>query len=902
MIGQTLGHYRIVREIGAGGMGVVYQAEDTTLGRQVALKILPPELAADDERRSRFAREARAVATLNHPNIVTVHSVEESGGTHFITMELVKGKTLADLLPRQGFALGGFFDIAIPLADAVAAAHQQGITHRDLKPANVMISDAGRMKVLDFGLAKAMVGDGSRHSALPTQTATQAGHTVGTPAYMSPEQAQGGPVDTRSDIFSLGIVFYEMLTGRRPFEGSNAASVISAILRDTPRPVTELQPAVPRALARVVDRCLAKNPVDRFQSALDLRHSLEEVKQDVDSGDAFAAPRPAPAARRPITARHATLAVVAALGAAAVGVWLGFGGGDAGAPAVPQVRNPVQVTSALHVESYPTWSPDGQRLAYQANESGFILVGNHDIWVAQLGSGEPVNLTKDSPANDCRPSWSPHGREIAFYSDRDGEWGVYLVPALGGSPRKVLELPGFNPNSWSAPQWSADGTILFVAAGEANRNVIIALTLGTLATTRSALPAHASPRRWDLGIRPDGRRFAYLEAGGGGPELTRLWTIGASGGDAVPLTDGLTNVWSPTWSSDGRKVFYVSNRGGSMDLWQQAVAEDGTPVGPSLAVTAGLGIGSASFSPDGAKLAYSRGGRVSNVWRVPILADRPATWADALRVTSERAHIEFVDVSPDGGQLAVSSDRRGNQDLWVLPATGGEMTPLTTDPTPDWAPRWSPDGSQIAFYAYRSGNRDVWVMPARGGPARQLTFDPAFDSFPSWSPLDGREIAFQSQRGGESASWVMAAAGGEPRRVAIGQPQDWSPDGRWLTVPEAGPSVSRPGGRRGARAAVHRRPFAQYSSRVAGRTIHLLQRHQRTARPTRPLAAVPIGRSDFSSHQARRSTGSPRLLLCRGRAVSLYHLVRGRRRHLGDGRHDDRRRPMSPFGGRLGRR
>jgi len=785
MIGQTLGHYRIVREIGAGGMGVVYQAEDTTLARQVALKILPPELAADEDRRLRFAREARAVAALNHPNIVTVHSVEESGGIHFITMELVKGKTLADLLPADGFPLGRFFEIAIPLADAVAAAHQQGIAHRDLKPANVMISDDGRIKVLDFGLAKGMPGEGSRLAELATLSATQAGLTVGTPAYMSPEQAQGEHVDTRSDIFSLGIVFYEMLTGRRPFDGRNPASVISAILRDTPRPVTELQPAVPRALARLVDRCLAKNPVDRFQSAIDLRHSLEEVKQDVDSGDAFPVARPAPAARRQTAPRYATLAIVAALGAAAAGVWLGFGREEGGTPVVPQLRDPVQVTSALDVESYPTWSPDGQRLAYSADETGITLLGNHDIWVAQPGSGDPVNLTKDSPANDRRPSWSPNGREIAFYSDRDGEWGVYLVPALGGSPRKVLALPGLSNSSASAPQWAPDGSRLFVAANEADQNFVNDLRLDTLQTSRIVLPAHDSPRRWDLSIRPDGRRFAYLEAGGGGPELTRLWTIGASGGDAVALTDGLTNVWSPSWSSDGRRVFYVSNRGGSMDLWQQAVMDDGRPMGEPLAVTAGLDMRSAAFSPDGTTLAYSRGGRVSNVWRVPIRQDRPATWADARRVTSERTYIEFVDVSPDGQHLAVSSDRRGNQDLWVLPATGGDMTPLTTDPTPDWNPRWSPDGREIAFYAYRTGNRDIWVMPSRGGPARQVTVHAANDSFPSWSPVDG-EIAYQSQREGETAVWIVAATGGEPRRVATGGSVDWSPDGQWLAFMRQG--------------------------------------------------------------------------------------------------------------------
>ena len=316
--------------------------------------------------------------------------------------------------------------------------------------------------------------------------------------------------------------------------------------------------------------------------------------------------------------------------------------------AVPRLQNAVQVTSALDVESYPTWSPDGVRLAYQASEAGYYYIGNHDIWVAQLGSGEPVNLTKDSPANDRMPSWSPDGREIAFFSDRDGNWGVYTVAAIGGKPRNVLSLPGIDELNWSAPQWSRDGTRLFVSVRQAGENVVIVLSLQSLETTRVALPKHDGNVCWDLSVAPDGRRFAYVEGGGGAPEVTRLWTIPASGGEAVPLTDGRTNVWSPTWSRDGRKVFYVSNRGGSMDLWQQAVADDGRPVGEPLAVTQGLGIRSAAFSPDGTRLAYSRGGRVANVWRVPILSDRPATWADAKQVTSEHAYIEFVDVSPDG--------------------------------------------------------------------------------------------------------------------------------------------------------------------------------------------------------------------------------------------------------------
>jgi len=295
MVGQTLGHYKILEKIGAGGMGEVYLAEDTTLNRRVALKVLPPELAESEERRARFTREAKALAALNHPNIVTVHSVEEDGGVHFITMELVKGKTLADLLPRQGFSLDRFFDIAVPLADAVAAAHEQGIVHRDLKPGNVMVGAEGRVKVLDFGLAKPTGGfagaDGG--SDLLTAAKTEEGVIVGTWSYMSPEQARGGAVDARSDIFSLGIVFYEMLTGRRPFAGDTPAEALSAIIKDVPPAVSEIRSGIPRELSRMVRRCLSKDASHRLQSALDVRNEMEELRRELDSGESLADAQPA---------------------------------------------------------------------------------------------------------------------------------------------------------------------------------------------------------------------------------------------------------------------------------------------------------------------------------------------------------------------------------------------------------------------------------------------------------------------------------------------------------------------------------------------------------------------------------------------------------------------------------
>jgi eukaryotic-like serine/threonine-protein kinase len=814
LVGQTVGHYRILLKIGSGGMGDVYLADDTTLDRQVALKVLPPEVSQDTERRARFTREAKAVAALNHPNIVTVHSVEEVGGVHFITMELVKGQTLAEMVPRQGFVLGKFFEIAIPLADAIAAAHQHGITHRDLKPANVMVSAGGRVKVLDFGLAKAEPQSSSRgDTALPTRSATQEGRTIGTPAYMSPEQAAGKLVDTRSDIFSLGIVFYEMLTGVRPFGGDTPASVVSSILKDTPRSLSELQPGLPRELVRLVHRCLAKDPINRYQSAIDLRHGLDESKQDLDSGDVVSSPRPSHEGRRSM---KVTLAIAAALVVGTTSIWRLWSRDEPGVSAVPRLQNAVQLTSSLDVESYPTWSPDGERLAYQSSQAGHYYIGNHDIWVAQLGGGEPVNLTKDNPANDRMPSWSPKGSEIAFFSDRDGSWGVYTVAAIGGTPRNVLSLSGIDELTWSAPQWSTDGTKLFVSVTQAGENLVIVLSLQSLETTRVRLPNHEGNVSRDLSVAPNGRRFAYVEGSSGATEVTRLWTISASGGEAIPLTDGRTNVWSPTWSSDGRHVFYVSNRSGSMDLWQQGVADDGRAIGEPLAVTQGLGIRSAAFSPDRKRLAYSRGGRVANVWRVPVLSGRTAAWADAQQVTSEHALIEFVDISPKGELLAVSSDRRGNQDLWLLPAVGGEMIPLTTEPTPDWNPRWSPDGQEIVFYAFRSGNRDIWVMPSRGGPARQITSHPGTDARPAWSP-DGREIAFFSQRAEGNGRWIVNAKGGEARFVTevAGDSGTWSPDGHDLVVEREGNlyRVAKDGGERALIARIGEQAYSLRFSR-----------------------------------------------------------------------------------------
>jgi serine/threonine-protein kinase len=324
MIGRTIGHYEVLDELGAGGMGVVYRARDTRLGREVAVKLLPEEMARDKRSLERFEREARAASALNHPNIVTLHSIEEADGVHFLTMELVEGQSLDQLIPQSGLSLETFFAIATPLGDALAAAHDRGITHRDLKPANIMVTAEGRVKVLDFGLAKlAESASASDIGDLPTELVTQEGLVVGTVPYMSPEQIEGRPVDHRTDVFSLGVVLYEMATGERPFRGDSSPALMSSILRDTPSPVTEVRPELPRHLGRVIQRCLEKDPSSRYQSALDIRNELESLQKESPSGDK-AAGSSLPASGGTVTRRRPGRGVAAALALFAVfaAVWL----------------------------------------------------------------------------------------------------------------------------------------------------------------------------------------------------------------------------------------------------------------------------------------------------------------------------------------------------------------------------------------------------------------------------------------------------------------------------------------------------------------------------------------------------------------------------------------------------
>ena len=544
--GAVLGAYEILAPLGAGGMGEVYRARDTRLGRDVAIKVLPAAVSADAQRLRRFEQEARAAAALNHPNIVTIYSVERADDVPFVTMELVEGISLARLIPRTGMPVERTLAIGIALADAVSAAHRRGIVHRDLKPANVMVTADDRVKVLDFGLAKLLESEpvDVGVTATANDPLTEPGSIVGTLPYMSPEQLQGEPVDHRTDIFSVGVILYELTTGRRPFTGGTSALLLSSILKDTPPLASDISSGVPRDLARIIRHSLAKDPAQRYQTAIDQRNELTELQQDLNSGS-LQAPVVPP---RSASTSWRWVATLVTIGAAVAGyaAWRDWAGSD---------RSPLnitfeQLTSQPGIQRYASLSPDGKWVVYEGNQEG-----NADIYLQSVSGQNPINLTKDSPDDDTQPAFSSDGESIAFRSQRQGG-GIFVMGRTGDSVRRLTDA-GFNP------AWSPDGTHIVYATDNNNvlgRSFVSELWTVVVATgeRRRIFEGDAVQPTWS----PQARGIAYWKAFGEQLGQRDIWTIPATGGPAVPVTLDAPVDWSPVWSPDGRFLFFSSDRGG----------------------------------------------------------------------------------------------------------------------------------------------------------------------------------------------------------------------------------------------------------------------------------------------------------------------------------------------------
>jgi len=784
IVGTTLNHYKVESKLAQGGMGEVYIAEDTRLKRSVALKTLPPGMALDPERHSRFEREAQVIASLNHPNIVTIHSVEEANGVHFLTMELVEGKTLSAVIGKEGLPLRSILDLAIPLADAVGAAHQQGITHRDLKPDNVMVGDGDRIKVLDFGLAKLHEGPSGPDDGTSDATAalTKEGKILGTVAYMSPEQAEAKPVNPGSDVFSLGVILYEMATGKQPFRGETLISTITSILRDTPVSVTELNQRLPRHLGRIIKRCLAKDPT----TALELRNELEVLRDELASGE-LQAPVGGPGAAAPRASSRlgwlAAAGAVVVFGALALFGWMRPGGGTAPAVTAPLQATFTQLTDQGGMELRPTLSPDGRYMAYAAADPSGVL----NIYLQRVGGRNPINLTEGATADNYDPAYSPDGEFIAFRSDRQ-DGGVFVMGATGEAVRRLTDF-GFNP------AWSPDGKeIVFGTEGvflPLARNSQSSLWVADVATgeTRKIYDGDAVEPAWS----PAGHRIAFwaTPVGGTGSGQRDLLTVRADGSDPVQVMDDIPVDWSPAWSQDGGHLYFSSDRGGSMNLWRVPIDESsGETLGPPEPITTpSPWSGPIAVSGDGRQIAFTALDQRANILRLDFDPRTGKTTSAPTPVTRGTTVVQEFDVAPDGEWIVFRSFGR-QEDLYLVRPDGTGLRKLTDDLDKDRGPKFSPDGSRIAFYSNRGGRYEIWTVRPDGSDLRQLTETTVGASvwFPIWSP-DGTRLAAYNSEGTyifdlqpegllrKEEAEHLAPRGDDGARFAA---TAWSPDGRRL--------------------------------------------------------------------------------------------------------------------------
>ncbi len=727
-LGTRLGRYEVAARIESGGMGEVYRAHDPRLGREVAIKVLPAEFAADPERLRRFEQEARAVAALDHPNILAVHDIGTYDGAPFIVSELLEGATLRDWLRSGALPVCRAVTTAVQISQGLAVAHEKGIVHRDLKPANVFITKDGQVKILDFGLAKLIVPgrvvDPAKASTVVE--ATEAGTRVGTVGYMSPEQVRGQSVDHRTDIFSFGCVLYEMLAGRRPFTGDTAADTMTAILTKDPEWLSGTRREVPHALQRVVHRCLEKRPEDRFSSAHDLAFALEAAAGESSGGRAILK-----AAPRRSRVNHWLVAVAVLVAVLALGIlWLSRPSGPAPLPRF----HPHRVAGPLGVVSEPALSPGGTEITYTATSRG-----TSDIWVVDVRGGKPIRLT-EGPSASFGPTWFPDGSEIAFSSRRGGETSIWKVRRFGGTPMLLV------PDAQDAAISPGGERVAFARPGKDNYLRIWVAPLGAPERARRltgggvGVWSHRHPA-WS----PDGRTICFQDR-------RNLWLVPAGGGPPKALTHGDPVNVNPVWSSDGRHVYFVSYRDGTQSLWRQALVG-----GDPIRVTHGTGPEKAlSISRDGHRLAFTTGLETSSTALVDMQTGGVST-------VQEGRTAEFAAIAPDRSSIVFESDLGGFSDLWSLPLRGnapaGDPARLTDHPGTCAVPAFSPDGRWIAYYRVVDGQRDVWVISAQGGAPVNFTGHPAIDIEPAWSP-DGRQIAFVSDRGARDRIWAAPFADG----------------------------------------------------------------------------------------------------------------------------------------------
>ena len=803
LLGQMVGHYKILAPIGVGGMGEVYLAQDTRLGRQVALKLLPTYLSGDSDRLRRFEQEARAASSLNHPNVCMIHEVGEmEDGRHYMVMEHVAGVTLRQQIASHPLKLGQALDVATQIAAALVAAHGAGIVHRDIKPENVMVRNDGLIKVLDFGLAKRsadpIVPDSQAHTNLLVNTAP--GVVMGTVAYMSPEQARGLEIDARTDIWSLGVVLYEMVTGKVAFAGTTSSDLIVSILDREPLPLSRHLPDVPAELQRIVSKALRKDKEERYQVVKDLFLDLKSLKQELEfearlqhsappessgeigsrevTGDiAHQAAHVGQQTKEVQPARTTlgaefpnrkpllwTAGIVGVLLLLAVGAWY-LSRLMTKRGLTPPALTAVPLTTDPGFEGMPSLSPDGSQVAFA---SGGPQTDNFDIYVKQIGGGPPRRLTSDAAVDEF-PAWSPDGRSIAFIRDQGEKLEVILIPSFGGPERKIAETVADHSNyilSRDPPylSWSADNKYLVTtdraSAGEPPSLFVLSVVTGE--KRRLTTPPATALSDGNPAVSPDGRTLAFVRIiSEGSPQLyvLPLSEDYQSAGEERHLDFSQPSVISPAWTANGQEIVcFAGQRWGEGRLLRVPLSGSEKPQ-PLASV--GLDL-QPTISRQGNRLVYAHWTGDSDIWRVEVSGR--ARFSAPVKLIASTRWEDSARYSQDGSKIVFSSNRSGHSEIWDCNGDGSNPVQLTSLQSSSGSPRWFPDGRRVVFDSDKEGHTEVYATDITTLVPHRLTNDSSDNVTPIVSP-DGKWIYFASRRTGRFEIWRMPAEGGEAMQV-----------------------------------------------------------------------------------------------------------------------------------------
>lgn len=774
LLGKELASYKIEKLLGAGGMGEVYLARDSKLDRLVALKILPAHFVADRERTTRFKREARALSSLNHPNLLTIYEVGEAEGLHFIAMEFVEGQTLSSL--RDGLSLRGLLAIVGQVAEALSAAHKAGTVHRDIKPENIMVRHDGYAKVLDFGLVK--LGELATGRASLDGHKTQHGVTMGTLHYMSPEQAAGEPVDHRTDIWSLGVVLYELATGHRPFKGETRQATVNAILSNEPTSPSAIDATLPVELDKIVEKVLEKDRELRYQTASDLRADIRRLLRLIDSGATSSNPRAITSSFPRIVQRRWfwPVVVVGLLICLAIPLTLYLWRARSGGPDWSRAGH-VQLTSYAGTEYFPSLSPDGRDFVYAREDPP----GNFDLYLQRVGGKNVTPLTANTPKTDeNQPSFSPNGEFIAFRSNREPA-GVYVMERTGENPRLVIAgcfMPSWSPDGKQIVCSTSGQTLPSIRNSRPSTLLIADVETGA---SRRLCEGDAMQPAWS----PSGARIAFWFMP---PSMGRsdIATISKLGGEIEVITKDASTNWNPVWSPDGKFLYFASDRSGNMGFWRVPIDEETGKVKgePEAVLTPSPFNRHLNFSRDGRRLIYVQTDQRANIQGLNFDPVREKIIGEPFWITRGDQQLARPELSPDGTQFVFRVQRRTQDDIVVMQRDGTNWRDITNDRFFDRYPSWSPDGKRIAFASDRSGVYEIWTIKADGTDLRQLSFSsPGTSSFPRWSP-DGSRMVFKRHDVNMivdvNKPWNEQTPRPLPTPPLSFVVWDWSPDGKKL--------------------------------------------------------------------------------------------------------------------------